>query len=167
MSVINRPKIDMKISTWELILSGVHLFPLIVLVAYYIREWHTIPGVIPGLSYREGEKTSFFGVRILLTFVIISSSIHTILSSPRNKYFKGRSVSRDLHKAMMQYRIEASWWLCLTISIHILFLTANIIYVETYIKKNHVYISWWPQYFIAMVATWLIHHILWTRFADK
>jgi hypothetical protein len=167
MHIINRPEIDMKISTWEIMLSSIHLLFLLVLIYYYHKQWNSIPTVIPGLSYREGAKTSFFGSRIYGAFLIVSASIYTILLLPPSKYFNGKSVSKKLHKAKMQYRVETSWWLCLSIAIHLFFLAENIVYVEAYIKKNHISIHWWPYFFIVAGIVWLIHHILWTRLSDK
>jgi hypothetical protein len=165
--IVIRPKIVMDISIWEIILAGIHLVLFFVLIQYFTKEWQNIPKVIPGLSYRAGEKTYFFIGVVLGHFLVFGSAIYTILSLPRNNYFKGKSVSSKPRKAKVQYRVEASLWLCLTIAIHVLSVANNIIYVETQIKKNHISIDWAAQFLIVTGVIWLIHHILWTMLSDK
>jgi hypothetical protein len=172
--IISRPKIVMNISTWEKILTVIHFLLFILIVGYYIKEWSNIPerilnSMIPNGYHRGGGvwRIEYVAISTLCHLCIAWAAIYNILLLDRNKYFKGKSVSSELSNAFRQYRVEASWLLCLTAAIRLILVTGNIVYIEMYLKHTQIFIHWWPQFFIAMGVIWLIHHILWTRLADK
>jgi hypothetical protein len=170
----NRPNIIMNISVWENILLGVHLLLFATIVGYYFRESNNIPewipnSMMPDAHHKGGgvRKVEYIIFNVLCHFSLACAAIYNILLQSRSKYFGGRSVSNEISKALRQYRVEASWFLCLTAAIRLLLVTGNIVYVETYLKKSYISIHWWPQFFITVGFIWLIHHILWTRLANE
>lgn len=169
MPPIHRPYIKMNISKWEIILLMTHLPIIIIGGMYYYVYWHDIPEILVSNNnkWREMHKQIHLWASIGFNFQIMIFGCYYILSNPRNKYWKGRSLSQNLSKARKQYRLETSCLLCNFAIAHILLVMSGILRIEGQIKRIYIPDNWGLIFLIAMLIIWLLHHVMWSKLSDK
>jgi hypothetical protein len=176
MAKPHRPDIKTNISRWEFFLVAIHLVIIAVQVSYYVLRWDSIPEVIlAAANSHKGRDLSKYeythnGTMFNIFLMIVSISLSFCL--PKKGYsrdWKGRSLSHDVAKAKRQYRIEISNLLCISVLVHLMFLLNRITTMEKQIELGIGVesLSPLPQTIIAILISWLIHHILWTKLSDK
>jgi hypothetical protein len=173
MSSSHRPYIKMNFSKWEVFLVLIHVLIIGIEAKYYLIYWHNIPDVIISHSGRgiNMNKYSYCQLGIFQSFCMMIVSVFLSLNSPRRGYFKdwkGRSLSLNLNKAKQQYRVEISNLLCSSLAIRLGFLLMLILDMENRIEHIDSFDNWLVlSVMIFVLIIWLIHHILWTKLADK
>jgi hypothetical protein len=169
MSGVNRPHIRMNISKWEIFLLMTHIPIVIAGITYYHTCWHDIPEILISNNnkWREMPKQTHLSFVINQTIHLMIFGCYYILIRPRHKYWKGRNLSLSLFNAIKQYRIETSCLLCEFTAIHTLLLLSAILSIEWQINRIYIPDNWAFLFLVAMLFIWLIHHVLWTRLADK
>lgn len=169
MSATNRPHIRMNISKWEIFLLMTHVPIIIANGMYYYTYWHDIPEILISNNnkWREMPKQTHLSAAISYNFYLMVFGCYYILIRSRHKYWKGRDLSQDSSKAIKQYRIETSYLLCIFTIAHILLLLSGILGIEGQINRIYIPDNWAFLFIMPILFTWLIHHILWTRLADK
>jgi hypothetical protein len=165
-----RPEINLRLSKWEIFLA--FFVPVIFSVGfiYAIINWKNIPDIIyfnRSNKIREMNKMSSWLIYSLGSLTITAFGYFYILCVSRSKYYGGRSVSSNLCKNILQYRIETSCLLCELILISIWYLIAAIAPIEIQIGHINSSQSWLYPILISIPIVWLIHHLLWTRLSDK
>jgi hypothetical protein len=163
-----RPAIQMSISRWEMSLILMNIPILLSGVIYYNLNWNNIPvSILLNDKGKIMDKTMWVWLSYFYTSVLSILGFYFILRQPRNTYYKGRSLSQNIHKAKQQYRIESSCLLGNLIILNLLLSVSGIEQIEKQIKRVYLLDNWWVPFLIMMGVVWLIHHILWTRLADK
>jgi hypothetical protein len=169
-----RPYIKTTLSKWEFFLIIIHLAIITLQVAYYISRWDNIPEIILTNSHRGKNHSkyerAYYGT--FQHFGLIMGSIFYSLYMPKIGYtqdWKGRSLSQDITKAKRQYRIEISNLLCIFVIINLFVSLSNIIGLEKQIRFGIPVddLTLLLPTVIAMLMSWLVHHVLWTRLSDK
>jgi hypothetical protein len=165
-----RQNISLRVSMWEILLLIINAVFFAVIINYFVVNWNEIPEVITSTGKRASKiHTTIFTVWSNLFALLLSYKI--VFSKPRKIYSIGQRelrVSQNLHKAKKQYRIIASCYVC---NFAIFNGCNNISWIsilEQEVKHIKAFDIWSvPFPIIAMIITWLIHHILWTRLSDK
>jgi hypothetical protein len=174
MTEFHRPHIKAKLSRWELFLIVIHVAIIIVQVRYLASRWDDIPWIILTNSHRGMNQDKYF-YAYYGTFLNSSLMIVSIFFSfyvPKKGAVKGwhaQSLSHDIARAKKQYRIERSNLLCISALVHLMILINGILAMEKQIELGVAggNFSSLPQTLIAILISWLIHHILWTKLSDK
>jgi hypothetical protein len=169
-----RPYIKTTLSRWEFFLIIIHLAIITLQIAYYISRWDDIPEIILTNSHRGTNFSKYdhthYGA--LQHFGLMMVTIFFSFYMPKRGYtqdWKGRSLSHDMTKAKRQYRIETSNLLCISVMINLCIFLSNIIGIEKQIRLGIPTddLTLLLPTIIAILMSWLVHHVLWTRLSDK
>jgi hypothetical protein len=164
-----RPEIKLDHSRWKPILLKVHFSILLFGIIYWITNWTHIPDVLDYVNSKGLQKLSksfLLGYHFTAgqTPIIMN---YIVLNSLSRKVGRGRSVSRNLKKAKVQYYIEDSQSFYIFIMAHLFFLASTIISVEQKLHRIYIPDFWWIPFPIFIGITFALHEISWSRFSDK
>jgi hypothetical protein len=164
-----RPEIKLSLSKWELFLAKLVFVIFGFGIIYAIANWSNIPEIIQLHSNKGKEINKAFYLTTYVGQFLSFTGIcfYYILFLGRNKYYGGRSVSTELDKHILQYRIEASCLLCEFALLRLILTLSFILGIEKQIGNIYVSDNFWYLFLIPIVIVWLIHHLLWTRLSDK
>ena len=165
-----RPQIKIYRSKAEILLVATNVLIFVGGITYFSSNWNYIPDIILAKGGRSGDmsKLQLFLVHLGFSFQLLAFIIFYFLDIYTiNSLWRVRSVSRNLQKAKDQYRIEISCFLSISVMINLFYLFSAILKIENQLK--HIAVSnnilWiFPS---VIIIIWLIHHVLWTRLADK
>jgi hypothetical protein len=164
------PGIILNISKWEILLLIVNIIVFAIIINYFVVNWNEIPEVIISTGKKISKEFSTICCAWFNIFAL-SLSYKIVFSKPRKFYSTGKRairVSQNIQKAKKQYRIITSCYLCnfaIFNGCNNISWMANIDRQVKHIKAFDIWSVPFP--IIAMIITWLIHHILWTRLSDK
>jgi magnesium-transporting ATPase (P-type) len=174
MTKSHRPSIKTNLSKWEFFLIVIHFAIIILQIMYYVSYWDSMPEIILTNSHRGKNHSKYEDVYdgTLQHFGMMMITILLSFCMPKMGYsqeWKGRSLSHDLAKAARQYRIETSNLLCISAMIHLFIFLSNIIGIGKQIRFGTPTddLTLLPVTIIAILMSWLAHHVLWTRLSDK
>ena len=165
-----RPQIKIYRSKAEILLVTINVLIFVGVITYFSSNWDYIPDIILAKGGRSGDmsKLQVFLLNLGFSFQLLAFIIFCFIDRYTiNSLCWVRSVSRNLQKAKDQYRIEISCFLSISAMINLFYLFSAILKIENQLK--HIAVSnnilWiFPS---VIIIIWLIHHILWTRLADK
>jgi hypothetical protein len=164
-----RPEIQIGLSKWELFLAKLVLVIFGFGIIYATANWSNVPEVIQ-LHGNKGKEINklFYLIAYIGQFLSFTGiGFYYIFFLGRNKYCGGRSVSSQLGKNILQYRIETSFLLCEFTLLRLILTLSFILEVERQIGNIYILDNLWYISLIPVLIVWLIHHILWSRLADK
>jgi hypothetical protein len=170
-----RPRIQMSTSRWEIFLIITNLLIWIPAIIYYYYNRDNIHDIIIFKSNKPGQapKDIFFFNNMLTSLFWSAIWIYIFKRTPKSIYPKMENVSKDISldisKARNQYRVENSFWLIQPLILNLFFSVGSIDWIQEELKRPPfmAHWSWWLVFPLMVLITWLIHHILWSRLADK
>jgi hypothetical protein len=170
-----RPHIKMRFSRWEVFLILMSIVVWIPSIVYYYNNRDNIPDIIIFKSNKPGQspKDGYFRSGVTFTFFWSAIGIYFFKKSPRSIYPEtnmiSRDVSRDIFRAKQQYRVENSFWFINILILNIFYSITTIDEVNKELKHTYFMAHWWwwLVFPLAILISWLIHHILWTRLSDE
>ena len=164
------PQIKIYRSKAEILLVTINVLIFVGVITYFSSNWDYIPDIILAKGGRSGDmsKLQVFLLNLGFSFQLLAFIIFCFIDRYTiNSLCWVRSVSRNLQKAKDQYRIEISCFLSISVMINLFYLFSAILKIENQLKhitvSNNILLIF-PSFIIII---WLIHHILWTRLADK
>jgi hypothetical protein len=165
----------MNISKWEFFLIIAHLIIVILEVKYYSLRWENLPDIFLASSNKGNSNSTKYDYTygsIIPNLWLMLITIFLSFCMPKYGYergWKGRSLSHNMNKAKRQYRVEISNILCISVIAHYSSLFSHIMNIEIQIQTNRADGSMLPFFYmtILILISWLVHHVLWTRLADK
>jgi hypothetical protein len=166
----HRPYIKLYRSKSEVLFVIINIFIIAIGIIYFSSNWNHIPEIILTKGGRSGDMSKFqfflgylgFSFQLLIFLIFCFVDRYTI-----NSFCWVRSVSRNSQKAKNQYRVEISCFLFISVVLNLFYLFGAILQIENQLKHISISNNILLVFPIVIGITWLIHHILWTRLADK